>query len=435
MDLPFLYQTRTITQIGRSTARQSRRLLKPSVCRRRLTQHAQPELRDVNQTSFFREKAEAVAARLGQPEGSTITREEQRAFNNLRRLAGQSHLQAQQLDSTPEAALLSVEPKDIISLFVPPASSQSSSKSEINEICSDYISSVSKSLQKALKTTKEQGDYAIWRVLQGRVFPLLAFLKTREEASKAELGLAVAALPKAKSIFQSGQSQRAVAKADAPKSATTNAEARIEASASQEAHDGANDDAEPSTPPSQLAPLPILTRVYPAVLLLALRLLTKHYPVSTLTHALLPYIRSLGAPSYILGTNTYFYNTVILLRWNVYSSLQEIDTLLSEMQQGAVEFDRSTARVLADIAEERWQDLNQHESNTETKNFEESVGARGAAWWTQPRQEEWWPRIEEWRSTVNRHLEEKGMGQVHREGSSINTASSTGDGGSPKIWL
>jgi hypothetical protein len=369
-----------------------------------------------------------VAARLNQAETSTITLAEQRAFDSLRRLAGQIQLQRQ---DALEAPLLSVEPKEILGLFVPPADSQHENIDGINSICSKYIVSIAKSFNKAIKASNENGDLAIWTILKQRVFPLLTFLKTREEVSKKERGIAVTALPFAASILESEKRQSASATMADVANETTTVKRAAEASDDSEGESIVDANAAAPSLSSQLAPLPILTRVYPAALLLALRLLTKHYPVSTLTHSLLPHIRSLGPHSYVLGTNTPFYNTILLLRWNVYSSLQELDSLLSEMQHGAVEFDRNTARVLADIADERWTDLSRYENEDENSHKPElNLGARGASWWMQPNQTIWWARIEEWRVIINRQLEERGQAQIHREGSSaIDTANV------PKVWL
>jgi hypothetical protein len=380
------------------------------------------------ETSFFREKAQAVAARLNQAETSTITLAEQRAFDSLRRLAGQIQLQRQ---DAPEAPLLSVEPKEILGLFVPPADSQHENVDEINSVCSKYIVSIAKSFNKAIKASNENGDLAMWTILKQRVFPLLTFLKTREEISKKERGIAVTALPFAASILESEKRQSASATMADVANETTTVETAAEASDASEGESIVDDDVAASSPSSQLAPLPILTRVYPAALLLALRLLTKHYPVSTLTHSLLPHIRSLGPHSYVLGTNTSFYNTILLLRWNVFSSLQELDSLLSEMQHGAVEFDRNTARVLADIADERWTDLSRYGNEDENSHKPElNLGARCASWWMQPNQTTWWARIEKWRGIINRQLEEKGQAQIHREGSSAIDIANI-----PKVWL
>jgi hypothetical protein len=428
MSLPFLYQTKTIVRSSKSPQRLLERLARPSTCRRCLSQPAQYEQPNATETSFFREKAQAVAARLNQAETSTITLAEQRAFDSLRRLAGQIQLQRQ---DAPEAPLLSVEPQEILGLFVPSTDSQPENVDEINSICSKYIVSLAKSFNKAIKASNGNGDLAIWAILKQRVFPLLTFLKTREEVSKKERGLAVTALPFAASILENEKRQSASTRKADGANEIASVEAAAESVDAMEHENILDDDVEASAPSSQLAPLPILTRVYPAALLLALRLLTKNYPVSTLTHSLLPHIRSLGPHSYVLGTNTSFYNTILLLRWNVYSSLQELDSLLSEMQHGAVEFDRNTARVLADIADERWTDLSRFENEDQNSHKPElNLGSRGASWWMQPNQASLWPRIEEWRAIINRQLEEKGLAQVHREGSSAVDADIV-----PKVWL
>ena len=286
------------------------------------------------------------------------------------------------------------------------------------------MTSVSNEFKEALQSDPTQGDLGIWTVLRRRVFPLLALLKSQTEVSKDERKAAITALPVAKSLFQDNPPKAS----SKPDETTTSDESINTTPTASDAH-----------APPLISSLPILTRIYPSSLLLALRLLTRHHPLSTLTPSLLPHIRSLGSSSYILGTNTHFYNTLLLLRWNTHSSLREVCSLLSEMERGAVEFDRGTVRVLRDVADERWSDLMQHSSHVDPEF--ESVGdgkvvSRGANWWERQEQVQWWPRIEKWRNIIAKRLEEKGMGEVFREGPST----SPGAGWEtkqkmPEVWL
>ena len=404
MELPFLYATRTILGPSRTTLRSTRRFSCPKSRIRCLHQPARDDTTD--QTSFFRQKAEAVAAKQGPRVSNTITREESRAFDRLRRLAGQVQKSRPSTDTPSDTNLLSVDPHQILTLFTPSSTALREHDAEINHICEDYMTSVSNEFKEALQSDPTQGDLGIWTVLRRRVFPLLALLKSQTEVSKDERKAAITALPVAKSLFQDNPPKAS----SKPDETTTSDESINTTPTASDAH-----------APPLISSLPILTRIYPSSLLLALRLLTRHHPLSTLTPSLLQHIRSLGSSSYILGTNTHFYNTLLLLRWNTHSSLREVCSLLSEMERGAVEFDRGTVRVLRDVADERWSDLMQHSSHVDPEF--ESVGdgkvvSRGANWWERQEQVQWWPRIEKWRNIIAKRLEEKGMGEVFREGPS-----------------
>lgn len=433
MELPFLYPTRTLLRSSKLSIRRVPSVFRPQPRHKCLHQRAQNDSQDQSQTSFFREKAEAVAARLGHSDISTITKEEQWAFDNLRRLAGQGQRVSDQPDDTPDAGLLSVDPGKILALFTPSGSPEA----EIDLICKEYITSVSEEFKRALTSKTQLGDFAIWQVLRHRVFPLLTFLKDQRKVAKSERRLAEKALPVARAVFKAAQSQPVIL---APSVASSeSATTKTEEKGTDSPELASDTSSSPASSAASLAPLPILTRVYPAALLIAFRLLTRHHPMSTLTHSVLPHVRSLGASSYVLGTNTYFYNTLIFLRWNVYSSLREVCDLLSEMEQGAVEFDRRTHKTLSYIARERWSDLMQHESqvNPSIESLDdETVGSRGRQWWMQPEQMKLWARVEEWTRTIAKQLEERGMGEVIREGPWTSRGTDFGnEQNGPEVWL
>ncbi len=428
MDLPFLYLTRTTLRPSRASSKVTRSFSQPKKRFRCLHQAAQDDTQDP--TSFFREKAEAVAAKLGPRERSTITKEEQKAFQTLRRLAEQVQRSSHQSDVSSDADLLNVDPLAVLTLFTPTATSSSEHDTRINRICEDYMIAVSTDFKEALQSEPNGGDLGIWKVLRRRVFPLLSFLKTREQISHSERHAAEIALPIAKSLFGAVEHHPVLETSAKLPSKPHESTPRNEPVISMPSSSA------PAIPPATLniSPLPILTRIYPASLLLALRLLTRHYPLSALTPSLLPHVRSLGSSSYVLGTNTHFYNVLLFLRWNTHSSLRELCTLLSEMERGAVEFDRGTYRVLRDVADERWHDL-MHQTVGVNQTIEDLAGeklvSRGAKWWSRQEQAQWWPKVESWRNVVAKKLEEKGMGEVIREGPPGWQAAQS----SPEVWL
>lgn len=425
MDLPFLYQTRTILR------------LKPK-CRFRLTaparrqQHTSPAVAEV---SFFRRKAEEVAARVREQAPNTLTRQEQAAFDSLRRLAGQRELNAR-LGIAPEPDRLDTDPDNILAKYTPQRQAEDTASEVdgdsdataeavlqeaqaaevdhiIHQISTNELHALATAFRSALKSDTQPGDVALWEVLEANVFPLLGLLKASQRP-----------LPHRPS--QSKKTQSATKAANAALEAEKAAAEKL-----LPLKPLVNKYASDKAKPPSISPLQVLSRYYPAALLLALRLLTKHHPLSLQSHRLLPHLRTLGPSSYILGVTTPFYNTYLLLRWHAYSSLSEVCTLLSEMERGAVEFDQGTYRFLIDLADDRAADL---------AAMEQGGAARGDVrqpdWWLLPEQKRWWPTVEEWRGKVARSLEERGLGAVLREGPSNSMGDLPfKDAAPPQVWL
>ena len=110
------------------------------------------------------------------------------------------------------------------------------------------------------------------------------------------------------------------------------------------------------------------------------------------------------------------------------------------MERGAVEFDRGTYRVLRDVADERGNDLSAKDPhvNAAVENFGEGqLVLRGAMWWSRPEQVQWWPRVEKWKGVVAKKLEERGMGEVIREGptGNVNAPGWETEQRMPEVWL
>ncbi|ETN46608.1 uncharacterized protein HMPREF1541_00794 [Cyphellophora europaea CBS 101466] len=434
MELPFLYQTRTILRLK---PRHSMGL--PSARRRHQStnQAATQPRAELDETSFFRKKAAEVAAKSERRDPSSITLFEQKAFENLRRLAGQKELNAR-LGISPEPDRLDVNPDNILALFTPQrhprapsadtdadASETSSDAPEqaartaeaeriIREICHTELRTLASTFREALRSDTQPGDAALWAVLETSVFPLLGLLKQYAPLRQARPTNAPRTHAAVKAANAALEAERAAAAKVLPLS---NYVERL-------ASDKAN-------PPS-VPPLQVLSRYYPAALLLALRLLTKHHPLSLQTHRLLPHLRSLGPSSYILGATTPFYNTYLFLRWSAYSSLSEVCSVLGEMERGAVEFDRGTYRFLTDLVDERGADLTVMQMQDDGGAVSDAARVREPAWWLLPEQMRWWPKVEEWRATIARGLEERGMGEVLREGPG---GVAEEDEVAPKVWL
>lgn len=96
------------------------------------------------------------------------------------------------------------------------------------------------------------------------------------------------------------------------------------------------------------------------------------------------------------------------------------------MERGGVDFDRGTLRMLRGVGEERERNL-----RTDADDNEEPLGRRGAEWWLKGEQVRWWGRVAERTGIIAKRLEEKGMGEVLREGPEGTMDSSVGS----QVWL
>src|SRR5204862_129062 len=85
--------------------------------------------------------------------------------------------------------------------------------------------------------------------------------------------------------------------------------------------------------PPAIPALPIVSAMYPDMLLRTLCILHKHFPMSQLTSQLLPAIKAHGRTSFVLGASTALYNELISFRWRIYSDIPYVLSLLEEMEE------------------------------------------------------------------------------------------------------
>lgn len=90
--------------------------------------------------------------------------------------------------------------------------------------------------------------------------------------------------------------------------------------------------------------------IYPMLLLDALHLFEKKFSrPSPLAFNLLPRIKQLGAPSYVLGVSTSFYNKLLSIMWDRFGDAVGVMTLLEEMRHAGLQFDEETKSVLHQV--------------------------------------------------------------------------------------
>ncbi|KAH7551426.1 hypothetical protein BM1_09742 [Bipolaris maydis] len=96
----------------------------------------------------------------------------------------------------------------------------------------------------------------------------------------------------------------------------------------------------------------ILFQNYPHHLITAVATLRSEFPSSLLPLSILPTIKSLGRSSHVLGATTTLYKHLIRTAWIQQSSFTTIDTLLTEMDNTAIEFDADILALLDAILKE-----------------------------------------------------------------------------------
>lgn len=147
--------------------------------------------------------------------------------------------------------------------------------------------------------------------------------------------------------------------------------------------------------------LPLVSILYPAATVLVLRTFARHFASSGYLLALLPKIKDLGPTSYLLAGNVHLYNTLLQHAWDVYSDLDGMNRLLEDMRRDGVSLDEGTLQVLDNVREDRTKDTARDEAH---KDY---VG-RGGRWWSMRAHQEDFARVDGyWRGLVERDIEAK----------------------------
>ncbi|OCT52842.1 hypothetical protein CLCR_09829 [Cladophialophora carrionii] len=338
-------------------------------------------------------------------------------------------------------------PEDSIDQYLlqtaPPSQAISQLEASIQSAVRARMLSLSAALEAATTSTTQRGDTAMWEVVESQIFSLAQhfqpptaqqlrqerqpfggiskFTFTREKSDKP-CQMIEAAERATGRVSRPSPSTAAPAPAPAPAPGSPNP-------APRGATTGPGPDGVAISPPPEPLShhdLQILQHIYPAALLLALRLYITHFPSSPYAFLLLPRIRALGTTSYVLGASPQFYNNLMSLVWLVRSSLREVDGLLGEMDRGGVEMDEGTYAVLGAIEEARTADL-QREQTAGTESMHggdiegmaavvngeaEANASRGAAWWKRQEQMLFFPRVLDWLDVIAGRLAAKERASV-----------------------
>lgn len=425
---PFLYETRTIRHVHVNVHAQD---AKDAAKRENAARK-----KDDKGFDLFRLKSHQVQGRLGRPPTSTLTSEERKVFENIRRtfgidvgaLAQPRHVSPardtsplMEVDTSLKASeapiidLYDTSVNSILSLFAPapttpitethsvidlsPTHNHSRQDAEpnahqpypphlIRTAAIKALTRIAHRTQSALRPTDLQKnllhgspahDHAVqqslWDVTTNMILPLITLLRDpsfRAEGHRTPWGQQV------QQLTVGDVEDMAVN----PTAIASTALRGI---------------------PRETPLLPLITILYPAATLLALRTYAFHLPTSGYLLALLPKVRELGPTSYLLAGNVHFYNTILQVTWDVYSDLSGMDRLLREMRRDGVGYDEGTLQVLERVRRDREVDV---------VNSEISGGmmGRGRVWWGMRTHEEDFESVDShWRAVVKKELEKKRM--------------------------
>jgi hypothetical protein len=181
----------------------------------------------------------------------------------------------------------------------------------------------SRNIEGALLVAIEEGkeDAAVWDVCRERIFSMLQHLGDSRLAQ--DIGI----------------SQDEKETADSPTATTESPQLDV-----------------PSSVPME----PIVTALYPKMLLVAFRLLNLHFPNSPLISQFRATIKSHGRASAVLGSSTGLYNELIYFYWRGCHDLPGVVSLLKEMEVTGIEPDQRTCGMLTGIFNQRDRDLKKH---------------------------------------------------------------------------
>ncbi|POS68503.1 hypothetical protein DHEL01_v213103 [Diaporthe helianthi] len=186
------------------------------------------------------------------------------------------------------------------------------------------------------KMEKAENDFELWDIVEKEIFSLVE-----------KLGLAAPPQPEAKSPMQKRRRKKAASAGDEGAAADAAAAADADAAAAAADADADADADAPVAAPKPLLNMDTYGPIYPMLLLDALHMFDNKFSrPSPLAFSLLPRIKELGLPSYVLGVSTSFYNKLLTVMWERFGDVEGVFALLEEMRHAGLQFDEETKSVL-----------------------------------------------------------------------------------------
>ncbi|KAL9108356.1 MAG: hypothetical protein Q9227_006816 [Pyrenula ochraceoflavens] len=272
-------------------------------------------------------------------------------------------------------------------------------------------------------TQHPTGDYEIWKIFEEKIFPMIRFLDTNDITEVSSPGSKAKQKKREERKKKRAQHRKESSENTSP-TTTPPALDETDSTATSRESDSSSSPELPFSVPNYIPRLTLVSRLYPTALNFALSTLVYHFPTSPIPANILPRIKSLGRPSYVLGANTLLFNTLLSHRWRVYSDLRGIDALLDEMRNLGVPYDDNTLKIIDEICARGLKE--QSGWATESRAYAERVGVgedrrllsrrvRSASWWSMTDTKHYFDKmITRWGPRVNYQVEQRAM-EVYRE--------------------
>lgn len=185
------------------------------------------------------------------------------------------------------------------------------------------------------------GDLGVWRVCEKRVFPMIDLINLPKSLSSA-----TTRRRRRQSISRERRRKGELGSLDSNPEDLKSASADISKASILDI-------------PSDVPVLPVVSKVYPDVILHAQQLFQDKFPMSPFTTQLFEAVKARGRTSLMMAASVDLCNELIGFRWRVYNDLPYIVALLKEMEEGGVEFNRHTLALVEGIQQERTSALNE----------------------------------------------------------------------------
>ncbi|KAL2009838.1 hypothetical protein VTN00DRAFT_5645 [Thermoascus crustaceus] len=243
----------------------------------------------------------------------------------------------------------------------------------------------SQKIEAALQSAIDEGkgDIGLWEVCKERVFDIIQHLK-EDDALKWEQHLSVTRNAGAGSSGgQESQDINAAANTPEPAMTTSQPKESEDAGSSppKSTEPPATDDADnkelktsPDTPsavleiPPFVPTYPVVSILYPEMILSAFRLLNTHFPNSPIISQILPTIKSHGRRAVILGASTSLYNELLYYYWSTHDDLPTVVSLLQEMHVTGVDPDHQTYELVKCMIQQHQRELRAYRRRMQKKH-------------------------------------------------------------------
>lgn len=252
----------------------------------------------------------------------------------------------------------------------------------LERIIGSIVQRESAKIETTLRVAIEQGkgDTEVWGICKERIFslmqylgksPLAQHLNFKDLQKELEVPTPAQSSVEAEGQFEDIQQENKETSATSEANETSEISQTSEPNVTSEAVETNETQPEQSDAleiPTSIPVEPVVTALYPKVLLVAFRLLNSHFPNSPLIGQFRSTIKSHGRTSAVLGTSTGLYNELIYFYWRGCNDIPGVVSLLQEMEVTGVQPDQKTVGLLNGIVRQRERDLTSYRQRARQEN-------------------------------------------------------------------